>query len=594
MDSSTSISSPDPQELLSSSLAKLDQIISQTCQGRAPPLSGSNVVPAATKTDVNASLYMPPALSQTSTIPNFAPTKPMPLMSTNVQIPPAPLGTQWHKQFNFSDGTVIFTVGNTSFRVYRHFFERDSALFASALTLGLSSFIPGGVIPAPKTTFIQTKLSGSSLPISMPVPTFSLSNVRVDQMEAFLSVLFPLDFDHGDLNTEIEWSSVLKLADMWRFKTVRGRAVRQLDTLVSPFRRLMLAYAYNIEEWVTRALVELCARDGALALEEIQEMRHEDIALVINIREKVLGLSSSLYPSPHLRPSRESLFAQVNEWRAQARLPQSVLDTAKPLSEPPKFVEGPKTSPGKASIEPQVQRMLGRQLSNDNTQRTPLSPPSFALNHQVPRAIVAMQPSGNHPSPAHFLSTHYSALNSSTTSKAAATSGKYPSYCPMPSHYDNISRGTFNPTSYVASLTAKSSNSATMPMNMKQQYPELLNLDSMQRTFRDYVSLLNGHSATEATPSTPTVPEIFPISVSPAQAADPSKLSPTPPPSLAPSATTSTSTTEARAPSNGSPEPTAQSSEENAVKGSNAKEDSDAEVVDGGDFSDYSSMSSDI
>jgi hypothetical protein len=64
------------------------------------------------------------------------------------------------------------------------------------------------------------------------------------------------------------------------------RALRELDSLISPFDRLLLARTYDIDEWVEEALHGLCTREGSLALAEIQRMRLEDVAFVAEARER--------------------------------------------------------------------------------------------------------------------------------------------------------------------------------------------------------------------------------------------------------------------------------------------------------------------
>lgn len=88
------------------------------------------------------------------------------------------------------------------------------------------------------------------------------------------------------MSTRSEWTTVLKLADLWSFASVRARAIRKLDARVTAFERIVLARAYEIEEWIDKALYDLCAREEPVTVDEMREMTYEDIAFVAEVRER--------------------------------------------------------------------------------------------------------------------------------------------------------------------------------------------------------------------------------------------------------------------------------------------------------------------
>ncbi|KAI0030325.1 hypothetical protein K488DRAFT_87895 [Vararia minispora EC-137] len=105
-------------------------------------------------------------------------------------------------------------------------------------------------------------------------------DIKTGEFEAFLCVLFPKDFAHGDLSTQSQWIAVLKLATRWSFQSIRDLAITKLDSIVSPIDRLELARTYEIRAWVDIALEDLCKRQQSPSLPDIRRMAHTDIALV--------------------------------------------------------------------------------------------------------------------------------------------------------------------------------------------------------------------------------------------------------------------------------------------------------------------------
>ncbi|KAI0045518.1 hypothetical protein FA95DRAFT_117333 [Auriscalpium vulgare] len=176
-----------------------------------------------------------------------------------------------HARFFFDDGNVIMLVENVRYQIHKFFFNRDSAYFASRLaTISLwNPFVP---------------------------PSVALPDVTVAEFDAFLSILYPSDFDKTEISSVADWTAVLRLATMWGFTSIVNRAIRHLDTLTSPLDKLVLARAHRVERWVVPALVALCERPECLNLEDVRRMTLEDIVLVGRLRESVRDAALKVSP----------------------------------------------------------------------------------------------------------------------------------------------------------------------------------------------------------------------------------------------------------------------------------------------------------
>ncbi|KAI0030318.1 hypothetical protein K488DRAFT_29833, partial [Vararia minispora EC-137] len=133
-------------------------------------------------------------------------------------------------------------------------------------------------------------LRGSRIKTRLLAPDTSFNeiiglDVKPGELEAFLSILFPLDYDKGDIATQEEWTAALKLATRWSFPSVRSLAIRNLNNVLSPIDRLVLARTYDVKEWVDQALNAFIRRNEPLALEEGLRMLPEDVLLISGIRD---------------------------------------------------------------------------------------------------------------------------------------------------------------------------------------------------------------------------------------------------------------------------------------------------------------------
>ncbi|KAH9965449.1 hypothetical protein BC827DRAFT_857254 [Russula dissimulans] len=184
--------------------------------------------------------------------------------NTPLSAKPGPFS--WHKRFFFEDGNITFLVDSILYRVHRYFFCRDSNEFMTRLSR----------LPLPQEGVFP--------------PVISLENVKSKDFDAFLSVLYPLDFNAPVERSFEELSSILDLATRWGFTSIRDMAIRCLNPPTS-YQRLILGRKYVIEEWILPALQELCERPEPVTLDEARLMDFEDVVLVESIRETIRSRS---------------------------------------------------------------------------------------------------------------------------------------------------------------------------------------------------------------------------------------------------------------------------------------------------------------
>jgi hypothetical protein len=166
-----------------------------------------------------------------------------------------------HDKYYFKDGNITFLVDNTLYCVHRYFFSHHSTYFSTKLDqLGIREHEPLSII-------------------------ISLGDVERKDFEAFLSVLYPDDFDEHSLSYE-QWKSVLHLSSLWGFSSLRKLALRSINP-PTPFDQLLLARAYSVDHWILPALSALCERTVPLSLNEASQMSIEDVVLVTTVREDI-------------------------------------------------------------------------------------------------------------------------------------------------------------------------------------------------------------------------------------------------------------------------------------------------------------------
>ncbi|KAG8904597.1 hypothetical protein FRB99_001516 [Tulasnella sp. 403] len=202
--------------------------------------------------------------------------------------PPSPKRAR-HPVYYFEDGNVVFLVRtgqtavlltkltitqatDTLFKVHRYFFVRDSAVFKAMFTLP----------PGPGKTVEGME---DENPIVLP-------EVPALDFERFLWVLYPPSF--GEYNATVpEWCSILHLATLWDFDSIRRLAIHQLHSLsptdMPPVERIALAHRFQLDHanWLLGPYVELAVRTTPLSLEEGRKLGVDVVVLLARAREEV-------------------------------------------------------------------------------------------------------------------------------------------------------------------------------------------------------------------------------------------------------------------------------------------------------------------
>ncbi|KAF8270207.1 hypothetical protein EI94DRAFT_816055 [Lactarius quietus] len=164
-------------------------------------------------------------------------------------------------KYFFKDGNVTFLVDGFLYCVHRFFFSRDSEYFS--------------------TRFAQLEVRDHEALSTI----ISLGDIECEDFEAFLSVLYPENFEEHDLSYE-QWRSVLDLTTRWGFDSLRKLALTSIKPRTA-YDRLLLARKYAVDDWVIPALTGLCDRASPLSLDEAREMSIEDVVLIATVREDI-------------------------------------------------------------------------------------------------------------------------------------------------------------------------------------------------------------------------------------------------------------------------------------------------------------------
>ncbi|KAK7057755.1 BTB domain-containing protein [Favolaschia claudopus] len=172
-----------------------------------------------------------------------------------------------HPRFFFPDGTVIFLVESTLYRVHRYFFERDSPIFATMFTL------PSAAGERPEGEVVENPII--------------LEGIAAVDFDRFLAVLYPLDFATRDIASAEEWTSVLSLSTRWDFISLHELAKQHLFLITTAVERIALGRRYDITSWLVPAYTEVCERKEPLTLAEGQLLGLEDSICVAQVRHTI-------------------------------------------------------------------------------------------------------------------------------------------------------------------------------------------------------------------------------------------------------------------------------------------------------------------
>jgi hypothetical protein len=170
-----------------------------------------------------------------------------------------------HPVFWYSDGSIVFRIGNVGYRVHRHFFERHSVYFRHLLACPAYAITS----PTPHTIF--------------------LSDVKKEDFERLLLIFYPSNLIELELFTVEEWTSILTLSDKWGFAQLKTLATRELGYITSTIEKIALAKAYNMgnPQWLLTAYRELCTRRYPLSIAEADKLGLETTIKIWEVQHEL-------------------------------------------------------------------------------------------------------------------------------------------------------------------------------------------------------------------------------------------------------------------------------------------------------------------
>lgn len=109
-----------------------------------------------------------------------------------------------------------------------------------------------------------------------------------------------------EIKTVEEWTSVLNLASLWEFNTIRDLSIERLRGIASPVDKIILGHRYDLPTWLEPAYTTLCERRDPLTLEEGHRLGTYDIISIGQVRHAIR------YPA-NLNRERPSIVELVNK-----------------------------------------------------------------------------------------------------------------------------------------------------------------------------------------------------------------------------------------------------------------------------------------
>ncbi|KAF9552807.1 hypothetical protein CPC08DRAFT_768030 [Agrocybe pediades] len=179
--------------------------------------------------------------------------------------------------FNFQ--IVVFQVEDVIFEVFKSGFNVPGTIFETMFTLPQP--VPAGGD--------ESGVEGSSR--DNPIV---LQGVNENEFRIFLRVLYPF-MSRSEVTGYEAWISVLRLATMWGFQTIRTTAIGHLSGFLSTrsaAEKVSIGREYKVVDWVKDGYKALC-QQPAETLEEMNRPNEsfgldwEAIARIYFVREKL-------------------------------------------------------------------------------------------------------------------------------------------------------------------------------------------------------------------------------------------------------------------------------------------------------------------
>lgn len=174
----------------------------------------------------------------------------------------------------YQDGTVVFRVEGTLFKVPRRGFESGSGVFATMFSL-------------PSVLGHGEKKEGQS--DETPI---ILEGIQEDDFRSLLHLMYPIKPGDPDV-PQSGLISALHLATMWDLKDIRRYAIARLDsmTALSSLEKVILAKQEMVQSWLLSGYEELVGVQN-LSLQEINVLDWETIAKLFYVQKEIFGNSA--------------------------------------------------------------------------------------------------------------------------------------------------------------------------------------------------------------------------------------------------------------------------------------------------------------
>jgi hypothetical protein len=106
-------------------------------------------------------------------------------------------------------------------------------------------------------------------------------------MKCHLAYILDRNFLECDLSTTKEWTSVLTIASIWDFSSLRHLSISRLDYSLDTVERIVLGKQFDVCRWLTPAYFELCARPEPLTYEEGEMLGMRDVIKIGQVRHQI-------------------------------------------------------------------------------------------------------------------------------------------------------------------------------------------------------------------------------------------------------------------------------------------------------------------
>jgi hypothetical protein len=203
---------------------------------------------------------------------------------TRVTSTPAVLISSWtmstsstkyrpHPDYYFNGGNIVFLVETDLYRVHRHFFTRESAVFRDMLS-----------IPAPPDA--DVKGESDDKPIV-------LAGVRSNDFRALIWMWYDPEYKRSSTSVDT-WYSILSLADKWEFETMGKIAFEAYAVLpnVEPLDKIETCEKYGFKRSiVSKAYWAVCSRSYPLTYREVEKLGWEASIIIATVRDRNLSFS---------------------------------------------------------------------------------------------------------------------------------------------------------------------------------------------------------------------------------------------------------------------------------------------------------------